>query len=160
MDPNVVKLSFCRKRKGNKKFPKALNLHKVSMCLEQQWKQEGHLIDWDGVKVRYNIANMEPYWPEQAWLKNDLLYDQGKIFCCRRKWVIASGQDRPISPTGQANQNKGLASSCRLMGASHKQNFIHTLIFILLRFFKVLLFYDPQHPNTLNDRTLLIFTGL
>lgn len=31
---------------------------------------------------------------------------------------------------------------------------------ILLRFFKVLLFYDPQHPNTLNDRTLLIFTGL
>lgn len=45
-------------------------------------------------------------------------------------------------------------------GASHKQNFIYTLIFILLRFFKVLLFYDPQHPNTLNDRTLLIFTGL
>lgn len=45
-------------------------------------------------------------------------------------------------------------------GASHKQNFIYTLIFILLRCFKVLLFYDPQHPNTVNDRTLLIFTGL
>lgn len=79
---------------------------------------------------------------------------------CRRKWVIARRQDRPILPTGQANQNKGLASSCRLTGASHKQNFIYTLIFILLRCFKVLLFYDPQHPNTLNDRTLLIFTGL
>ena len=57
---------------------------------------------------------------EQAWSINDLLYGQkitpNNFAFAGTKWEILRGQDRPILPVREANQNTGFTSSCPLAG--------------------------------------------
>ena len=69
-----------------------------------------------------------------------------KSFLARQIGLLCR-QDRPILPTGQANQNKGLASSCRLTGPAIKKfyiyvvvNFLSQVIFIFLLFLGMLMY--------------------
>lgn len=85
---------------------------------------------------------------------------KAKSFVAGESELSRAGKTDLYRPLAKPTRTKDWPLLAGSWGPAINKIFIYTLIFILLRFFKVLLFYDPQHPNTLNDRTLLIFTGL